>query len=191
MCHQKSVCNMMRILPALLLLSCASAGASQQEQLQREARALVQQFVGELKPLLQQALREGGPTRAIAVCSTAAPTIADSLSYNSGWLVRRVSLQQRNASRAVPDKWERAVLEQFDARQAAGEQPMDLHVGDVQGVRYRYMQAQGVEAICLTCHGENLAQPVTEALQLYYPDDMATGYQLGQVRGAISLSREM
>ena len=53
------------------------------------------------------------------------------------------------------------------------------------------MQAQGAEAICLTCHGENLAQPVIDALQQYYPDDMATGYQLGQVRGAISLSREM
>jgi hypothetical protein len=53
------------------------------------------------------------------------------------------------------------------------------------------MQAQGVEAICLTCHGQNLSQPVIDALQQYYPDDMATGYQLGQVRGAISLSREM
>ena len=68
---------------------------------------------------------------------------------------------------------------------------MDLHVGELQGTRYRYMQAQGAQAICLTCHGENLAQPVIDALRQYYPDDMATGYQLGQVRGAISLSREL
>lgn len=183
---------MARVLPALLLLCSAYAlGATQQEQLQQEARALVQQFVGQLKPQLQQAMREGGPTRAIAVCADAAPTIADSLSNSSGWEVRRVSLQQRNASRAVPDKWERAVLQQFDTSAAAGENPMDLHVGELQGTRYRYMQAQGAEAICLTCHGQNLAQPVIDALRHYYPDDMATGYQLGQVRGAISLSREM
>ena len=183
---------MTRALSLLLLLCSTSAlGAAQQEQLQQEARALVQQFVGQLKPQLQQALQEGGPTRAIAVCATAAPTIADSLSDSSGWQVRRVSLQQRNASRAVPDKWERAVLQQFDTSAAAGENPMDLHVGELQGTRYRYMQAQGVEAICLTCHGQNLSQPVIDALQQYYPDDMATGYQLGQVRGAISLSRQM
>ena len=183
---------MVRVLPALLLLCSAYAlGATQQEQLQQEARALVQQFVGQLKPQLEQAMREGGPTRAIVVCADAAPTIADSLSNSSGWQVRRVSLQQRNASRAVPDKWERAVLQQFDTSAAAGENPMDLHVGELQGTRYRYMQAQGAQAICLTCHGENLAQPVIDALRQYYPDDMATGYQLGQVRGAISLSREL
>ena len=136
-------------------------------------------------------MQEGGHTRDIAVFATAAPTIADSLSESSGWRVRRVSLQQRNASRAVPDKWERAVLLQFDASASAGEKPMNLHLGELQGTRYRYMQAQGAEAICLTCHGENLAQPVIDALQQNYPDDMATGYQLCQVRGAISLSREM
>ena len=179
------------LLLFLLLCSTSPQGAAQQEQLQQEARALVQQFVGQLKPQLQQALQEGGPTRAIAVCATVAPTIADSLSDSSGWQVRRVSLQQRNASRAVPDKWERAVLQQFDTSAATGENPKDLHVGELQGSQYRYMQAQGVEAICLTCHGENLSQPVIDALQQYYPDDMATGYQLGQVRGAISLSRQM
>jgi hypothetical protein len=55
----------------------------------------------------------------------------------------------------------------------------------------RYMQAQGVGTICLTCHGEDLSGPVRATLEKYYPDDWATGYSLGQVRGAISLSKEL
>lgn len=184
---------MHKIFSFLVLLACAggisAAEPSHEDTLRQEAVALVQQFVGQLKPQLQRALQEGGPTHAIAVCADVAPTIADSLSASSGWLVRRVSLQQRNASRAVPDGWEREVLEQFDARQRAGESPVELRFGELLGNRYRYMQAQGVEGVCLACHGESLAPEVLEALQEYYPDDMATGYQPGQVRGAISLSR--
>jgi hypothetical protein len=50
------------------------------------------------------------------------------------------------------------------------------------------MQAQGVEPLCLVCHGKGLSDEVKATLEEYYPDDLATGYSLGQVRGAISVS---
>jgi hypothetical protein len=156
-----------------------------------EAAALAAEFVGLLKPQLKQALTEGGPTHAIAVCADIAPGIADSLSAQSGWLVRRVSLKSRNASRAVPDSWERKVLLEFDRRQAAGEQPAELHFGEVVNGQYRYMQAQVVEPVCLVCHGKGLSDEVQATLKEYYPDDWATGYSLGEVRGAISLSEKL
>ena len=159
-------------------------------ELEQQARSLADQFIAELKPRLQQAMQEGGPGRAIEVCASAAPLIADSLSAASGWQVRRVSLKSRNASRAVPDKWERGVLESFDRRQAAGEPADALYFGEVIGGKYRYLQAQGVGGLCLTCHGENLSSTVSDTLEQFYPDDQATGYQLGQVRGAISLTRQ-
>ena len=86
---------------------------------------------------------KGGPTRAIEVCSSAAPKIADSLSAESGWTVRRVSLKSRNASRGIPDDWERTVLEQFDRRHNAGEPAAKINYGETVGRQYRYMQAQG------------------------------------------------
>ncbi len=158
-------------------------------ELALEAGRLAQQFVGRLKPQLKQAMAEGGPTHAIEVCADIAPSIADALSAESGWLVKRVSLKSRNASRAVPDQWEQGVLVEFDRRQAAGEAPADLHFGEIAGGRYRYLQAQGVEPLCLVCHGKGLADEVQLTLEQYYPDDWATGYELGEVRGAISLSR--
>lgn len=168
----------------------AAAGTEQVPQsYQQEAREIAQEFVGLLKPQLKRALTEGGPAHAIAVCADVAPAIADALSAQSGWLVRRVSLKSRNASRAIPDAWERGVLEDFDQRQAAGEAAAQLSFGETSGKQYRHMQAQGVEPLCLTCHGQNLSPVVVEALRQYYPDDWATGYALGDVRGAISLSK--
>lgn len=152
-----------------------------------EARTLVGRFVGQLKPQLKQAMAAGGPAHAVAVCAEVAPALMDRLSAETGWQVRRVSLQARNAERAEPDAWERAVLQQFAARQAAGTPASQLQQAAVTDGRFRYMQAQGTEGLCLACHGETLSPAVQAALDTHYPDDRATGYQLGEVRGAISL----
>jgi hypothetical protein len=171
----------------------AFAGAAEQTELEleQEAHELAQRFVGELKPQLKLAMEQGGPTRAIEVCAAEAPKIAESLSAQSGWRVKRVSLKSRNASRAQPDQWEREVLQQFNERQHAGEAAADINYSASSGGQYRYMQAQGVEPLCLTCHGKGLSDPVRLTLEKYYPDDWATGYSLGQVRGAISLSKSL
>ena len=174
-----------------LLAASASADAPDIDALQTEARQLAQQFVGQLKPQLKSAMQEGGPAHAIQVCADRAPAIADALSSQSGWQVKRVSLKSRNASRAVPDAWEREILLQFDARQAAGEAPSQLNYGELAGSNYRYIQAQGVEPLCLVCHGDSLSQSVIDTLSEYYPDDWATGYTAGQVRGAISLVKPL
>jgi len=113
------------------------------------------------------------------------------LSAESGWQVKRVSLKSRNASRAQPDAWERAALLQFNLAQSAGEDAATLTHSGMEGKRYRYMQAQGVEPLCLTCHGKNLSEPVRSVLGDYYPDDWATGYSPGQVRGAISVAKDL
>ena len=175
----------------LLSLTAAPNLALASDTLDEEAQAIATDFVGRLKPQLKSALQDGGPVNAIEVCSHQAPKIADALSAETGWMVRRVSLNSRNASRAIPDPWERAVLEDFDRRQASGENPAQIHYSEKTPSHFRYMQAQGTEGVCLMCHGQELLPEVQEALTQYYPDDNATGYSLGQIRGAISLSRPL
>lgn len=155
--------------------------------LEAEARNLTQQFVGTLLPTLQSAMAEGGPVKAIAVCSERAPAIAAELSAESGWSVSRVSLQPRNVDMAIPDSWERERLQEFDSRQQAGEAGPTINASAVVGNDFRYMQAQPAMPLCLTCHGENISPEVRSALAEHYPGDTATGYVAGQIRGAISL----
>lgn len=185
----------MRISSLLLFCLATSSAVSIADEtpapLEQQAQQLAHQFVGQLKPQLKKAMEEGGPVQAIEICASIAPAIADALSADSGWQVKRVSLKARNPGRAIPDEWEQSVLKEFDQRALAGELPADINFGETKGDYYRYMQAQGVEPLCLVCHGTALSAPVVEILEEYYPDDVATGYSPGQVRGAISLARSL
>ncbi|MDP2283044.1 MAG: DUF3365 domain-containing protein [Pseudohongiella sp.] len=175
---------------AILLVACSDAEpipVLDEEALRAQGAELAAQFVGTLLPTLQQAIQAGGPVNGIEVCAVQAPAIAQTLSEQSGWQVKRVSLKTRNGALATPDAWETSVLHTFDQRQMAGEPAAQINHAEVVAGEFRYMQAQPAGPLCLTCHGTDIAAGVSEALTRHYPDDMATGYLAGQIRGAISL----
>jgi hypothetical protein len=160
-----------------------------------EAKAITQEFATTLQGELQAAMKEGGPTNAISVCQDRAPAIAADLSERTGWEVGRTSLKTRNTADNAPDAWERQVLEQFDARRAAGEdvQPMAFAevVTDNDTRTFRFMKAIPTAEVCLACHGSALTPEVAAAIDERYPDDMARGYGLGDVRGAFTLAKPL
>ena len=172
-------------LSALVVLaSCTTGDVADTAALQTQARDIAGQFTSTLLPTLQNALAEGWPENAIEVCSVRAPEIADELAAATNWSVRRVSLKARNSELAIPDSWEREVLEEFENRELASAPMTQSAVVDGE---YRYMQAQLAMPLCLSCHGQNLSPEVSAALRQHYPNDLATGYREGDVRGAISL----
>lgn len=173
------------ILAIALLISSFSVNASQ--ELHRDAKGLVKQFGATLKPQLVKAIQQGGPQNAVDVCAIKAPEIARELSKQSGWNIRRVSLKNRNAN-AVADAWEKSVLEEFELQLAAGKPAKELEYGALVGGEYRFMKAQVTTPLCLKCHGSKLEQPLHDKIKMYYPDDLALGYQVGEIRGAFSLS---
>ena len=160
-------------------------------QLKGEAISIVKKFGGSLKPELKKAIKSGGPAHAVSVCSETAPEIAARLRNETGWYVKRVSLKPRNSQTAIPDAWEQKVLEQFDQRQASGESADKMAFAEVVDGKFRFMKAQGVEAVCLNCHAANIAPDTEAALKQNYPDDKARGYTLGQIRGAFSLAKDL
>lgn len=172
---------------AIAALSACVPRDIDQSALEMQARDITGQFAATLLPTLQKALADGGAENAIEVCSIRAPEIANELAAATSWSVRRVSLKARNSQIAVPDSWEREVLEQFDNRQQAGVTGGALNESAIVDGEFRYMQAQIAMPLCLTCHGSNLSADVSAALRQHYPDDLATGYREGDVRGAISL----
>ena len=178
-------------LPLLFSLQNLPAADVDQARLKQEAIGIVKQFGGALKPELKKAIQSGGPAHAISVCADKAPSIAQGLSSETGWRVKRVSLKARNHKTAVPDAWEKKVLEQFDQRQAAGESAAKMTYAEVVDGSFRFMKAQGVEAICLSCHAAEIKPEVEAALKEKYPKDTARGYSLGQIRGAFSLSMDL
>ncbi|MDQ6956063.1 MAG: DUF3365 domain-containing protein [Mariprofundaceae bacterium] len=179
---------------SLLFSACqdhVTFDARQQDDLQKEAMSVVQKFAGTLKPQLKQALKEAGPEYAIEVCSKEAPKLARALSEKTGWQIKRVSLKARNHHAAQPDSWERKVLQQFEREQKAGISSVNMTVSHIEHGKFRLMKAQAVVPVCLICHGANISPDITIALKQYYPKDQATGYKLGQIRGAFSLTKQL
>ena len=159
-----------------------------------EARKVASTVPPKLLQVLTDEIAKDGPASAMGVCREKAPLMAKAASEQTGWNIKRVSLQNRNP-KAAPDAWERAALEDFDRRAAAGESPATLEkaeaIVDSGRTEYRYMKALPVQQICLTCHGkaEALLPEVSTQLHTLYPADKAVGYSLGQIRGAMTLRK--
>ena len=183
------------ILLSVTLLASLCASADEAPGLE-SARKVASSVPPKLLQVLVTEIDKGGPESAIGVCRDKAPEMARSASEQTGWTIRRVSLRNRNP-KAVPDPWERAALDDFDRRAAAGESPATLEKGEVVGQgaqkEYRYMKALPTQQICMACHGpaDSLSPAVKAQLKQSYPDDKAIGYSLGQIRGAMTIRKAM
>lgn len=178
---------------ALALVGTAGAWAADDAWVS-DARSVATAIPPKLLAVLKQEIEQGGVEHAVGACNEKAPQMARAASQQTGWQIRRVSLRERNP-KAVPDAWERATLEDFDRRAAAGENPATLERTEVvtqdgQAVQ-RYMRALPTQELCLSCHGDaaRFGPGLKERLHSLYPADKATGYSVGQLRGAITLKR--
>ncbi len=150
------------------------------------AAALTTELLGRLR----KELDAGGPAKAIAVCSEAAPAIAARLS-GDGLTVRRVGTRVRNPGNA-PDPFEAAVLSRWQEAIGRGAAPQEEDAWVVaDGARtLRVMRPIMTGKLCLACHGtaSGLDPAVRAALAERYPKDRATGYREGDLRGALSVT---
>lgn len=161
-----------------------------------ETRAVAGQLTTQLGGRLKAELSANGPEAAIAVCKQAAPEIAGKLSAEKNWQVGRVGTRLRNAANA-PNGWQQKALNQFSERLAKGEKPDTLEFTQIEkdgGKHYlRYAKAIVLQPMCVTCHGtpEAIPEGVKARLKQEYPTDQATGYQPGELRGAVVIRRPL
>ncbi len=182
------------LIAIALALTATPLLAADTEALTKEARGVTMQFGKSLKQELVGAMKSGGPIKALGVCNTLAPELASQAGSTSGWDVGRTTLKLRNQSNA-PDDWELAVLKQFEQRKAAGEDITKMEtteVVEVNGQRmFRYMKAIPTGKPCMACHAAEIAPPVEAKLKELYPDDIARGFNPGDIRGAFTLSKSL
>lgn len=179
----------------LFLLSfTVNAQTPTQQQFEKEAQAAIKEFASSLKTALLSAMQDGGPVEAVAVCNLIAPTLAAEMSKKYGMDIGRTSLKVRNPSNEA-DEWETSVLQQFETRLASGQAIQSLSFSEKTdsdiGQQWRMMKAIPTDKVCLSCHGAKIAPPIQAKLDKYYPDDMATGFKLRDIRGAFTVSKDI
>lgn len=181
-------------LAGLALLLAVPASAQDTAALKAEGAALIKEYADTMGAALKGAIDRDGPMGAIAVCNEAAPRIAAELGAKSGWTVRRTALKVRNPA-AAASPYERAVLEDFQARLAGGGDIATLARAEIVeedgGKVFHLVKAIPTAELCLTCHGGAVKPEIKAKVDSLYPADAATGFKLGDLRGAFSFSKRM
>lgn len=176
----------MKRFEALLLtgiLAIAAPVRAEDDTRFAQSREYADALQAALSQRLQAAMVEGGPVAAIEVCRVEAPAIATRIGGDAPVRVGRTALRVRNPANA-PDEEATAVLESFEARLRAGESaPLEWFEAKPDGSA-RYFRAIVLQPMCVACHGVDIAPPVASAIAAKYPDDRATGFAPGELRGA-------
>ncbi|MCV6620689.1 MAG: DUF3365 domain-containing protein [Cellvibrionaceae bacterium] len=145
-------------------------------------------LAGKLKKRLMAAVKSGGLEAGIAQCKIAAPEISQQLQEEHPQVLisaGRTSLKTRNENNQA-SSWQAEQLQAFDRIKSKGREA---------GVRYRVLESKGklaiesmspipTQGLCLNCHGSQLNPSLSAKLNELYPNDKATGYSLGDIRGA-------
>lgn len=146
-----------------------------------------------LRAELGTQIRNSGVVSAIGLCQTISPDLTTNAADEFGFEAIRTALRLRNPENA-PDDWERKVLELFQTKLAAGADPARLEHHEIvvtaEGEKlFRYMKPIITGEMCLACHGSDLKPEVKAEITRYYPDDKATNFKVGELRGAFSLAQ--
>ncbi len=184
-----------KLLPLILLGFSVLSVQAQDDELLKHSRAVSQSMLKELGQKLQSAMADGGAVNAIGVCNTQAPEIAGRVSSQNQVKLSRVGTRARNPVMGVPNDWQAKALAQFDAALARGDKPADIEFSETvetaNGKEFHFAKPIVLQPMCVSCHGstEQISPEVKAKLHELYPDDKAVGYQPGQLRGAVVLSR--
>jgi hypothetical protein len=191
------------LIPLALLAGCSQApdqatppsppsdalSTERQHAAIQRGRTIVAETFSLLSSNLQSAIQSGGVGNALPFCSLAASPLTAGMAEKHGVTLRRVTHKARNPS-GKADATELAILNSFETALAAGNSthpPPPLATNLVAGQATFFAPIVLNNEMCLKCHGEpgtEIAPEDVAVIRKLYPADEATGFKLGQLRGA-------
>lgn len=157
----------------------------------QQSRGATKELLLSLRRTLESHLAAGGPAHAVAVCADTAQVMTEAIGKKYALDIHRVSDRWRNPL-DEPDAFERSVLKRFsdalrETTLTEASEHSEVVLEDGRRV-LRYMKPIRIQGTCTACHGEpsRLDPAVMEVIRNLYPDDRATGYAPGDLRGAVS-----
>ncbi|MCF6357441.1 MAG: DUF3365 domain-containing protein [Draconibacterium sp.] len=134
-----------------------------------------------------KAIKKGGPEYAIEFCNLKASSIADSLNLVNNCTISRHSAKNRNAGNMLNGEIEKNLWEVFEKANANDT------VIRSRGKLIFYKPIKIVSPACLKCHGNpesDINSATFSKIQKLYPNDLATGYKMNDLRGVWKIEFE-
>lgn len=193
----KKIISLSMLIIFLITLSCSEKPKPElTDQIKNGLRKDAKEFMGSLKSILVKEMQTNGIVAAVSVCSDTAQILTNDYGVKKGIYIKRVSFKNRNQNN-IPDEFETKALQYFEELKINGklsETTEFIDIEELNGVKkVRYLKPITVQAPCLGCHGtqENIGADVKNILNEKYPNDKATGYQIDDLRGAVSISKTL
>ncbi|HMN95023.1 MAG TPA: DUF3365 domain-containing protein [Phycisphaerales bacterium] len=154
--------------------------------------AMFGRLFARLGAVLAEPPPEGGAVAAIAVCKAEAPQIAESIAAEHGVRIGRTGVRLRNPANTAP-VWAIEALGNGRWSPAQSDSAGEARETMLATPWFSVHRNGGLRALlpirlmpeCLQCHGpaEMIAPAVRDAIAREYPDDQATGFSAGDLRG--------
>ena len=184
------------LLLSFLFIQCAEKKNEVSEDQLNAMRTTSTDFMKELKGILIEQIQTGGVIQAVAVCSDTAQLLTNEFGVERGVFIKRVSMKNRNKNN-YPDDFEKRTLNKFELLKQNNELNNETEYAEIitEGdYKYlRYLKPILVQAECLNCHGNqtDMMPEVNNLIVEEYPQDKATGYKVGDLRGAVSITKSI
>ncbi len=175
--------------PLLLVAACGKKSVSEEQAL-RFAAATMQDVLPGMIRTLQEKVTKDGAAAAVPFCKDFAPSYGKEKTGEwatkakaelglSSFRFRRISAKNRNPLNAA-DASQVAILRQWESGQG---KPVFYQA---EGKFYTMHPIKVTQPLCLGCHGDaaTLDKKAASEIARLYPGDKATGYKLGDLRGA-------
>lgn len=143
--------------------------------------ALIQKLSGELKAQMSQ----NGILAALGFCNASAQTLTAEISNTTNYRVKRVTLLDRNPQNLANSE-ESAILNAWQKKLNESQVLPAYEIHSKGNMDHYYRPLVINNEACLKCHGNiNPQSELGKAIKTAYPNDRATGYKMGDLRGMI------
>jgi hypothetical protein len=179
------------IICCISLFSCQTSvrpkqlSPEKQSELISKGKEITMQSFKALSAEVMAALQEGGVQHAVGYCHLQASPLIDSLSTAYEAKISRVSEKYRSPL-SKPDELDLTVLAAYRQQLDEGRE-LQPHLELVSDEVIFYSPILFSNPACLLCHGEpgsTMEKENYDFIKSRYPDDLAIGYKLGELRGA-------
>ena len=178
--HRPLLAGKLACIVSVGLLTSNLCTAADPDRLAEGKRLTGEAFALLSKNLAEAIAKEGVPG-AIGFCSEKALPLTASVDAS----LRRVSHKARNPKNKA-DATELKVLDEFRAAFTAGKAPEPQLRKNADGTETFFAPIILANPLCLKCHGDpatDIDAETRKALGKLYPQDEATGFRIGELRG--------
>lgn len=156
-----------------------------------QGKEIGQTTVKALGKNLMASMKKGGPKEAIPFCNAEASPIVKEMEEKFNVTIKRTSHKIRN-EKSAPSTTEEKIITEYQTMMTKGEKLKPIVSKDDAGKVHFYAPIK-LEGKCIVCHGtvgKEVSEETNRLIKSFYPNDTATGFKVGDLRGIVNITFE-